>query len=254
MEALRVEQLSKDFGGVRALQYISFGIEAGERLAIIGPNGAGKTTLLNVLNGRVVRTSGRIYFYGQEITAMALHHCARLGIARSFQNTALFPYLTVLDNVLLGLQGNESFCFQMIRSRSSYKSIFAKAEELLGKMGLWEKRGDVVKNIAHGEQQKLEIVLSLASQPKLLLLDEPTSGLTPAESSEIVNIIHELGRDITVLVVAHDMDLVFGVADRIIVLHYGQIVTEGTPKEIQTDSRVKQIYIGNKDTESAEGI
>lgn len=244
MEALRVEHLTKNFGGVQALHDVSFSVEAGDKLAIIGPNGAGKTTLFNVLNGQLSATSGRIYLFGQEITTMATHRRAHLGEARSFQLTSLFLNLTVLDNTLLAIQGTKPSRFQMFRPITAYEHLFVKAKELLASMALWEKRNDLVQAISYGEQRKMEIALSLASEPKLLMLDEPSTGLTAAESAELINMIRNLGQDITVLVVAHDMDLVFGLADRIMVLHYGRIIAEGTPEEIQADSRVKEIYMG----------
>lgn len=244
IEALRIEGLSKDFGGLRVLRDISLTIEAGERTAIIGPNGAGKTTLFNVITGELSATAGHVYIFGQEISTMPAHRCAHVGLARSFQITRLFSNLTVLQNILLALQGIKHSRYQMFRPITAYKDLFAKAQELLGLIDLWEKRNDPVKAISYGEQRKLEIALSLASDPKLLLLDEPSSGLTAAESNNIIDMIRNLGSDITAVIVAHDMDLIFGVADRIIVLHYGQIIAEGTPEEIQADPRVREIYMG----------
>ena len=252
MEALRVDGLSKNFGAVWALHNISFSIEAGERVAVIGPNGAGKTTLFNLVSGQLSTKTGRIYFLGQDITTMATHRRVHLGLARSFQLTNLFPNLTVLDNVLLALQGTQASRFQMFRPNMSYERLSLKAQNLLGLIDLWEKRDDIVEEIGYGEQRKLEIALSLASEPKLLLLDEPSSGLTLAESADVINILRNLGKDTTVLVVAHDMDLVFGLAERIIVLHYGEIIAEGTPEEIKVDSKVKEIYMGiEEDTGNA---
>jgi branched-chain amino acid transport system ATP-binding protein len=244
LETLRVEHLSKSFGGVQALQDISFSVEAGRKLAIIGPNGAGKTTLFNVLNGQLSATAGRVYIFGQDITTMPTHRRIHLGEARSFQLSSLFPSLTVLENILFAIQGTRPHRFQMLRPITAYKHLFFKAEELLESMDLWGKRDYLVKAISYGEQRKLEIALSLASEPKLLLLDEPSCGLTGAESADLIKMIRNLGQDITVLIVAHDMDLVFGLADRIMVLHYGQIIAEGTPEEIQADPRVQEIYMG----------
>ncbi|MBU2608055.1 MAG: ATP-binding cassette domain-containing protein, partial [Chloroflexi bacterium] len=178
MEALRVKGLSKNFGGVQALRDVTFGVEVGERLVIIGPNGAGKTTLFNVLNGQLAATNGRIYFYGKDITSLPTHRRAHLGQSRSFQITSLFPPLTVLENCLLALQGTQPSRFQMFRSITAYKHLFTKAQQMLEVVDLWEKREEPVKNISHGEQRRLEIAISLASQPKLLLLDEPSAGLT----------------------------------------------------------------------------
>ena len=244
MEALRIEGLSKDFGGVQALKDVSFAVQVGERLAIIGPNGAGKTTLFNLLNGQEKPTAGQIYLFGQEITTMPTHRRANLGQGRSFQLTSLFPNLTVRDNALLAVQGTKPSGFQLFRPFTAYKYLFTKAQELLGAMALWESRDDLAQALGYGEQRRLEVTLSLASESKLLLLDEPSSGLTAAESTDIVTMIHNLGPDVAVVIVAHDMDLVFGLADRIMVLHYGEVIANGTPEEIQADSRVKEIYMG----------
>jgi len=244
MEALRAEHLSKDFGGVHAVRDISMSVEVGERLALIGPNGAGKTTLFNLLNGQLPPTKGQVYLFGKEITHMATHRRAHLGIARSFQATTLFLNLTVMDNISLALHGTRPSRFQMFRSANAYKSFHNKTRELLESMSLWEKRDEPVHAISYGEQRKLEIALSLASEPKLLIMDEPSTGLTAAESADVIGMIRSLGKDITVILVAHDMDLVFGVAERIIVLHYGEIIAEGAPEEISNDSRVKEIYMG----------
>ena len=246
MEALRVEGLTKMFGGIFSLQDVSFSVEAGERLAIIGPNGAGKSTLFNVLAGQLPATRGRVYLFGQEITALPSHRRARLGMARSFQVSNLFFNLTVLDNVLLAIQGLRAHPFQMFHSIEAYGDMFAKARRLLSTTGLWEKRDELVRNMSHGEQRNLEIILSLASEPSVLLLDEPTAGLTEAESANIFNIVNDLAIDTTTLFVAHDIDLVLSVAHRIIVLHYGITIAEGTPEEIEADSKVKEIYMGIK--------
>ena len=248
MEVLRVEGLSKRFGGVYSLQDVSFSVSVGERLAIIGPNGAGKTTLFNVLAGQLAATRGRVYLFGQEITDIPPHRRARLGIARSFQISNLFFNLTVLDNTLLAIQGGRARSFQMFHSIETYGDMFEKAKKLLSTTDLWEKRDDLVRNMSHGEQRNLEIILSLASGPRVLLLDEPTAGLTEAESANIFEVISGLGSDTTLLFVAHDMDLVLNVANRIIVLHYGHTIAEGTPEEIQNNSKVKEVYMGIKES------
>jgi branched-chain amino acid transport system ATP-binding protein len=244
MEALKVDGLSKNFGAVLALHNISFTIETGERVAVIGPNGAGKTTLFNLLSGHLSVKTGRIYFLGRDITTMATHRRVHIGLGRSFQLTNIFLNLTVLDNILLALQGTQASRFQMFRSIMNYERLSIKAEELLGSIDLWEKRDEIAKEIGYGEQRKLEIALCLAPEPKLLLLDEPSSGLTTTESASLADMLRNVGGNTTVLVVAHDMDLVFGLAERIIVLHYGEIITEGTPEEIRADPRVREIYMG----------
>jgi branched-chain amino acid transport system ATP-binding protein len=247
VEVLRADRLSKDFGGVKALENISFAVEKGERLAIIGPNGAGKTTLFNLLNGQLSPDKGEVFFSGRNITRMAEFLRVHLGLARTFQLTSLFLNLTGLHNILLALHGTRSSRFQMLRSMSSYRHLLARAQDLLEMMDLWEKRDLPVKEFSYGEQRKMEIALSLASNPRLLLMDEPGNGLTAAENAVLIDTIRNLEKDITVLIVAHDMDLVFGVARRIIVLHYGRIIAEGTPDDIQEDSRVKEVYMGIED-------
>ena len=244
MEALRIESLTKEFGGLVAVHRISLNVSKGEHLAIIGPNGAGKSTLFNLLGGQLKPTSGSVFFEGQDITEISPYHRAHMGIARTFQILNLFKKLTVIENMPLALQGTSSSRFQLIRPMRKYSRLLSRAETLLSSMDLWDRRDDIVHTLSYGEQRKLEIVLGLASKPKLLLLDEPSSGLTAAESSEITVAINNLESGITVMFVAHDMDLVFGVAQRIIVLHYGEIIVEGHPDEIQNDPKVREIYIG----------
>ncbi len=244
MESLRVEGLSKQFGGVKAVSDVNFSVEVGDRLAIIGPNGAGKTTLFNLINGQLSATSGRIYFFGEDVTDLPTHARAHLGQARAFQIISLFKRLTVMDNVLLTLHGTRASRFKMFRLVEDFTEVYDKAVETLKTLGLWERRDEPVKNLAHGEQRRLEIDLGLALEPRLLLLDEPSAGLTKEEGSEIIGLIKNLGSNNTVLIVDHDMDLVFEVAQRIIVLHYGEIIADGTPDEIESDQRVREIYMG----------
>ena len=244
MQALSVKGLCKNFGGLQVLQDVSFYVEKGERLAIIGPNGAGKTTLLNTISGELAPSAGSIYIFGQDISNESIHSRVHLGLARSYQLNRLFPNLTVLDNVLLALQGTRWSRFQMFRPNAAYVNLFTKAKALLNSTDLWGKRESLIKNLSYGEQRQIEIILGLASEPKLLLLDEPTAGLSIAESNVFTNNLCNLTRDITVVFIAHDMDIVFGLADRIIVLYFGKIIAQGMPKEIQTDTRVKEIYLG----------
>jgi branched-chain amino acid transport system ATP-binding protein len=244
LQALKVERLSKQFGGVSAVNRVSFSVEVGERLAIIGPNGAGKTTLFNLINGQLSSTEGRIYFYGQDVTGLPTHSRAHLGQARAFQIISLWQKLTVLDNAMLTLHGTKPHRFRMLRPTKDFKEIFNQAVETLRTLDLWEKRDEPVKNLAYGEKRRLEIGLSLAMQPKLLLLDEPSAGLSKEEGSDVIALIKNLKSDITVLMVDHDMDMIFEVADRIIVLHYGQIISDGTPEMIQRDQKVREIYMG----------
>lgn len=251
MEAVKVENISRSFGGVHAVNDVSFRVEAGGRLVIIGPNGAGKSTLFNLLNGQLAVDSGRIYFFDEEITRTSIHRRAHMGMARSFQLTSLFPELSVFDNMMLALHGPMPSRFQMFRSTTSYTHLLDKAEELLGIMDLLGRRNDAVKMISYGEQRKLEIALCLASNPKLLLLDEPSAGLTSLERQGVMEMIRNLSQNITVIIVDHDMDMVFGIANRIIVLHYGQIIAEGTPEEIRAHPKVTEIYMGCEEESNA---
>lgn len=244
MNVLKVDNLSHSFGGLRVLEDISFSVEAGERLGLIGPNGAGKTTLFNVLTGLLPTMAGRIYILGQEVTNMPSHRRVSLGLARSFQINTLFLNLSLLSNVLLAIQGIRTSRFQMIRPLTAYKDMLAKAQELLELMGLWEKRDALISTLSYGEQRLAEILLALASKPKLLLLDEPSSGLTSGETTNLIDTIRNLVGDTTVFFCAHDLDLVFALAERVMVLYYGQIIAQGTPEEIQADPKVREIYLG----------
>jgi branched-chain amino acid transport system ATP-binding protein len=248
MEALRVEGLSKNFGGVDALKDVTFAVEAGQKLAIIGPNGAGKTTLLNVLNGQHSANSGYIYFMGRDITHLSVYKRAHLGMARAFQSSTLFPSMSVLNNLLLAIHGIRPSHRHVFRSFKTYTEYGSEAETHLKSVSLWEKKDKMVSDLSHGEQKRLEIAMSLALKPKLLLLDEPSSGLTTEESADVAAILRNLGPTITILIVAHDMDLVFGIADHILVLHYGQVLCTGTPSDVQCDARVREIYMGVEDS------
>ena len=244
MEVLKLESLSKNFGGVKAVNNVSFSVKVGERLAIIGPNGAGKTTLFNLINGQLSPTTGRIFFFGQDVTDLPTHKLAHLGQARAFQIISLLQNLSVLENTLLTLHGIKQHRFKMLRPIQDFREVFDRAGRELKTAGLWEKKDELVKNLSHGEQRRLEIHLGLSVDPKLLLLDEPSAGSTKEESADIIGLIRNLESDITVLIVDHDMDMVFGLAERIIVLHYGEIIADGKPDDIQADQRVREIYMG----------
>ena len=244
MEAIRVEGLYKSFGGVVATSNVSFKVDVGGRLVIIGPNGAGKSTLFNLLNGQLPLDSGKVFLFGEDVTHLPLHKRAHRGMARSFQLTSLFPELTVMDNMMLALHGLRKSRFNPFRRTGSYSTLRDKGKDLLSLFDLWSKRDEQIKMISYGEQRKLEIALCLASNPRLLLLDEPSAGLTTSERQVVMEMIRNLPPDIAVIIVDHDMDLVFGLANRIIVLHFGQIIAEGTPEEIQAHPKVKEVYMG----------
>lgn len=252
MDILEVENLEQSYGGLRVLEGVCFSLKAGERVALIGPNGAGKTTLINTVSGLIRPKAGRIRVFGRDITNTPPQARVSLGLARSFQITSLFPHLSLLVNVLLAIQGIQTTRYQMIYPITAYRSNLARAQELLELVDLWEERDSPVTALSHGQQRQTEIILALASKPRLLLLDEPSAGLTSGETDNLIDMIHSSIGDAAVLLSAHDMELVFGVADRVMVLYYGQIIAQGTPKEIQTDPRVREIYLGiEEDAENA---
>ena len=246
MHVLNVENVALHFGGLAVLQGLSFSVQAGEKVALIGPNGAGKTTLINVLSGLVRPQSGRVFFLGNDVTALAPEARVRLGLGRSFQVIRLFQQLSLLTNVLLAIQGVQGTRYDMIRLMGSHAGNIARARTLLELVDLWAQRDVPISALAYGQQRKAEILLALASKPKLLVMDEPGAGLTRAESENLIQMIDDLAGDTAVLLSDHDMDLVFKVAQRVMVLHYGQLISEGTPEEIQADPKVRELYLGAK--------
>jgi branched-chain amino acid transport system ATP-binding protein len=247
VDMLKVENVTQAYGGLKVLENISFAVAPGEKVALIGPNGAGKTTALNVVTGLLPALSGRIYLAGQDITGLPVQRRIALGMGRSFQITSLFPELSILHNVLLALLGVSRSSYHMLRSINSFKPANAAAKELLDSVDLWYVRDSLPPEISYGQQRRLELTLALASQPKVLLLDEPSAGLSNEESTALAQMLRlPVYQDVAILLVAHDMDLVFGVADRILVLYYGSIFAEGTAKEIQTNDKVREIYFGSE--------
>jgi branched-chain amino acid transport system ATP-binding protein len=244
MDVLSVKDLSQSYGGLQVLNNLSFSLETGEKVALIGPNGAGKTTLLNVLSGFIPPITGRIYLLDRDVTDMPAHRRVSLGLARSFQINTLFLHLSLLTNVLLAIQGIQATRYRMIRPITAYKGNLSKAQELLELVDLWGERESPITALGHGQQRQVEIILALASKPRLLLLDEPSAGLTSGETGSLIHMIRNLMGDTTVFFCAHDLDLVFSLADRVIVLYYGQTIVQGTPREVQTDPRVREIYLG----------
>jgi len=247
MEVLTVKGLKKSFGGLEVLRDVSLNAKAGEKLAIIGPNGAGKTTLFNVIGGQLPATSGHVYLYGQDITTMAIHRRLHHGLARSFQINNLFFDLTLMDNVILALKGARYPHFQMFRSIEADTEISSAAQALLESMGLWEMRLNPVAALSYGDQRLVEVAIGLASKPKILLLDEPTAGLSTADAAVFGDTISNLLGDTTLLFCAHDMDLVFNLADRIMVLCFGEIIADGTCDEIKCDLKVREVYLGSEE-------
>jgi branched-chain amino acid transport system ATP-binding protein len=241
---LELKGLSKSFGGLHAVSGVTFKIMAGDRKAIIGPNGAGKTTLFNLITGIYPITSGQVLLFGKDVTGWQSHRRTAMGMSRTFQVTSLFPRLTVLDNVLLAIEGLKPSKFVMWRFLSSYKDVYDKAHRLLEQAGFMDRANTEVRYLSHGEQRQLEIVLGLASDPKILLLDEPAAGLSSGESVEMTKFLTKLDPKLAILLIEHDMDVVFDLAHTISVLHFGQILETGTPEQIKTSQKVQEIYLG----------
>jgi len=247
MTSLVVENLSKSFGGLQALDRVSLDVQQGERRALIGPNGAGKTTLFHIISGAVPASDGRLYLFGRDATNMPTHRRAALGLARTFQITNLFSNLTLKKNLLLAAQGLDHTKFSFLRPMSSYGQIHSKVDGVLKEWDLWEHRDTLVRNLSHGTQRQIEILLALIQQPKLLLLDEPTGGLSPAETASVSNIIRSLPADISVLLIEHDMDVAFDLVDTVTVLHLGRVLADGPRDEVRADARVQEIYLGTRE-------
>jgi branched-chain amino acid transport system ATP-binding protein len=241
---LELKSLCKSFGGLQATREVSLRIMPGDRQAIIGPNGAGKTTLFNLITGIYPVTSGQVLLYGQDVTGWPSHRRTAMGMARTFQVTSLFPKLTVLDNVLLAINGLRPSKFVMWRFLSSYKDVYEKAYHLLEQFEFLDRKDVEVRNLSHGEQRQLEIVLGLASDPKVLLLDEPAAGLSSGESVEMAKFLMKLDPGLAILLIEHDMDVVFDVASHISVLHFGEVLETGTPQQIHSSAKVQEIYLG----------
>jgi branched-chain amino acid transport system ATP-binding protein len=246
VKPLQVDNLTKSFGGLQTLCGISMSVEEGERRVILGPNGAGKTTLFHTVSGWHSATSGSIKLFGKEVTHLASHKRVRLGLGRTFQITNLFPELTVFDTLFIGIQAQEKERLVFFWPAKSCRKIVSRVEEVIEQWNLNDVRDEQVRHLSYGQQRQLEVILAMATRPKLLLLDEPTAGLSPAETTSMTHFLHSLGRDITILMIEHDMDVAFEIADRIAVLYFGKILTEGLPKEVQNDPRVLDIYLGEQ--------
>ncbi len=244
---LQTEGLIRRFGGVVAADAIALDIAPNEVHAVIGPNGAGKTTLIGLLSGEVVPQRGGIRFDGADITRLPVHRRSQLGLARSFQITSLFRELTALDNVALAVQAHRGHSFRFWRDARRERELRKPALEALSRIGLAERAGLRVDKLSHGECRQLEIAMALATQPRLLLLDEPMAGMGPDESARMVQILRRLKGSMTILLIEHDMDAVFALADRLTVLVYGRIIAGGPPEAIRADPAVRQAYLGEND-------
>ena len=239
---LRTEALTIRFGGLTALNNVNFDVRRGEIRAIIGPNGAGKSTFFNCLTGVLRPTSGRIVLNGNDITGLPPNLISRQGIARSYQITNILPNATTLENVRIAAQSRRHG-WNMFRHHSEFRDIIGKAKSVLDSVGLAGKADELAANLSHGEQRNLEIGIALATEPQLLCLDEPTAGMSASETDDIMQLVRRIAKDLTILIVEHDMPLVMELADRITVLHYGEVLAEGTPAEIQDNPRVLEVYL-----------
>jgi len=246
---LQIEGLTKSFGGVVTTDAITLEIPAGECHAIIGPNGAGKTTLISLLAGELASQGGTIWFDGRNITSFPVYRRSMIGIARSFQITSLFPDFTALDNVALSVQAHRGHSFRFWRDARGDDELRKPALAALARVGLAERAGVHVSKLSHGEQRQVEIAMALATQPRLLLLDEPMAGMGPEESTYMLGLLRQLKGGVTMLLIEHDMETVFTLADRITVMVYGRIIASGDPETIRADAGVRRAYLGDKQSE-----
>jgi len=245
MAILETESLTKSFGALTAVSAVRLRVEAGTLHSIIGPNGAGKTTLFNLLTGTFPPTSGRILFDGKDITGTPAHRIAHLGLARSFQRTNVFPAFSLLDNVwLAAFACSRSWRGLLWRRAERYLEPTERARAALADVGLAAKADQPAREISHGEQRQLELAIALAAAPRVLLLDEPAAGLSPEETRKMVALVRALKGRYTIVLIEHKMDIIMNVSDRISVMHFGSLIAEGTPQEIQRNPEVRRAYLG----------
>lgn len=246
MTILETQVLGKNFGHLTAVHEMNLRVISGERHALIGPNGAGKTTLFHIISGRLKPDSGSVLFQGAEITGMPPHEIARLGIARSFQITNIFPNLSVRENVRLAIQARHSGR----TTRWGGRSVLAETAELawgyLEQLNLTSMADMLAGTLSYGDQRRLEIGLTLAMEPVLILLDEPTAGMSRAEAHDIVELLRQIPRSVTIMLIEHDIDVVFSLSDRITVMQSGRLLAEGTPSEVERNKKVQEAYFGGE--------
>lgn len=238
--------VGKSFGGLRAVDDVNLQVKSGQRIAIIGPNGAGKTTLFNMISGEFKPTDGKILLYNQDVTRLPNNKRVHMGLARTYQITTLFPDFSVMENILLALTGTRKEKFIFFKNTKKYDALFEEANALLQWVNMSNQQDVLVKNLAYGDQRLVEIMLALASKPKILCLDEPNAGLSAAESKHMVDFIKSLPKDMTVLLIEHDIDLVFEVSDYIVVLQDGRVVASDVKDNIRHNKKVQQIYLGEE--------
>jgi branched-chain amino acid transport system ATP-binding protein len=243
--AIRVENVTKDFGGVRAVDGVSFEVPAGQRRVLIGPNGAGKTTLFHCITGTLRASAGRVTLFGHDVTDLPENRRTDLGMGRTFQITNVLTDLTVVENVALAIVGTDGRKWTMHRRIEAMAAVREQALRGLEGVGLRARADDPVKLLSYGERRQLELALALNTQPKVLFLDEPCAGLSPSERQRISALVKALPRDITIVMIEHDMDVALGLADHVTVLNRGRLMAEGTPQEVQANPQVRDVYFGH---------
>lgn len=243
--AIHVDSLAKVFGGLAAVNGVSLEVPAGERRVLIGPNGAGKTTLFHCITGTLRPTRGRVSLFGRDVTRDPEHRRTALGMGRTFQITNVFPELTLLQNLALAIVGTDRRKWIMHRGVHAFPDVRRQAEAALDLVGLGGRGELPVKLVSYGERRQLELALALNTHPKVLFLDEPCAGLSPSERQRIAKMIAELPREVTVVMIEHDMDVALGLADRVTVLHQGQVILEGSPAEVRANPQVRDVYFGH---------
>jgi branched-chain amino acid transport system ATP-binding protein len=248
MAILATQGLTKDFGGLRAVDSVTLDIEQRKLTSVIGPNGAGKTTLFNLITGLIKPDSGRIVFHGEDITHQPIHRIIKKGISRSFQILNLFNELTLFENVWLGVQAQQGHGPEVFSNPDKFTSIKEETYRIIREIGLLGKEESPVKLLSYGDRRILEITISLTAKPSLLLLDEPTSGLVSEDRKRISEFMKRLSSQLTLIVVEHDMDVVLSISDHIIVMHQGKILAQGTPDEIRGNEKVQEAYLGGPDS------
>lgn len=246
MKILELKDVHKEFKGLRVLREVNLSIEEGECHAVIGPNGAGKSTLFNVITGKYKPSQGRIFFRGEDITGLAPYRISRMGLARSFQIINVFPHMTVYENLRNSVLNRKKVRLHPFVRLSRLEDVHGETMELIGTLGLMEIRNTPASDLSYGRQRALEIGIALATDPKLILLDEPSAGMTREQTKEAVALIKKVTRGKTLMVVEHDMEVVFHLAERITVLSYGEVLASGSPEEIRANERVRAAYLGKK--------
>lgn len=245
MYALSIDSVSKNFGGIQAVRAVSFNVPIGERRALIGPNGAGKTTLFNTIAGELIPNGGNIHFFGSDITSKSVQKRANLGLGRTYQISQLFLNLTVEENLYLAGSGGGGKAFSFFKPWKKNITERNWVQEVADKVGLHDYLFSEVSELSHGLQRQLEIGMALAMRPKLIMLDEPAAGLSPSERLILTDIIKNLPREVTLILIEHDMEIVLEIADMITVMYHGSVIAEGTPGEIRSNVEVQKVYLGS---------